>query len=165
MQFENAHLTRSVLWFGPIDYCYGSGSNATKLVRRPLESNDDIYAMSQKLSKYLKANFNSCLVNLYENESQTVPKHSDDEPIFGTDPVIASLSFGASRRFIIEPKPIRLRSTVQHLQAIRSQYVFCLEDGDLLVMRGPMQRYWNHSVPKEISPCGPRINLTFRNVV
>lgn len=97
-----------------------------------------------------------------------VPKHSDDEPMFGEDPIIASLSFGATRRFIVEPKQDDFSQRVyktQHLKSLKSRYVFSLADGDLLVMRGPMQRYWNHSVPKETIPCGPRINLTFRNVV
>ena len=165
LSFNRAHLTRSVIWFGPCDYHYGSGLNATTLTQRPLESDLDILHLSEKLSHYLNASFNSCLVNLYNDQNQMVPAHSDDEPIFGFNPVIASLSFGATRRFVFESKPPRKSLAEQHLKSIRSRYVFALGNGDLIVMRGPTQLYWNHSVPKESSPCGPRINLTFRNVV
>ena len=165
LNFTKAHHTRSVIWFGPVDYFYGS----VNLRKCPIESNDTIYNLSEKLSNYLHANFNSCLVNLYMDESQMVPKHSDDEAIFGNDPVIASLSFGAARKFIIEPKndeKSRKRYyETQYLKSIKSRFTFCLSDGDLLVMRGAMQRYWNHSVPPETTSCGPRINLTFRNVI
>ena len=167
LDFQKAHLTRSVLWFGPVEYTYGSVRNTTKLPQLSLESNIDINSLATKLSLHLDANFNSCLVNFYADETQTVPRHSDDEPMFGPEPVIASLSFGATRRFVIEPKskPSKRGKDTQYLKSIKSQYSFCLGDGDLLVMRGPMQQYWNHSVPQESSPCGPRINLTFRNVI
>lgn len=162
LDFNKAHLTRSVIWFGPRDYQYGL---YTTLPKRPLESNVDILNLSEKLSLYLDASFNSCLVNLYNDQTQMVPPHSDDEPIFGMNPVIASLSFGATRRFVFEPKPPVHSLKGYNMKSIKSRYVFELGDGDLIVMRGPTQRFWNHSVPRENFPCGPRINLTFRNVV
>ena len=84
-----------------------------------------------------------------------VPKHSDDEQLFGDDPIIASLSLGSARRFILESK----------LRSDYSEHCFLLEAGDLLIMKGQTQKYWVHSVPPEKTKCGPRINLTFRNVV
>ena len=64
-----------------------------------------------------------------------VPKHADDEKLFGEDPVIASLSLGASRRFILESK----------LRSNSSKHCFLLQAGDLLVMKGQTQKYWLHS--------------------
>ena len=165
LDFQKAHLTRSVIWFGPVDYTYGSAPNSTNLKQRPLESDKFIVYLCEKLGRHLNSKFNSCLVNLYEDETQTIPRHSDDEPMFGVDPVIASLSFGALRKFVVESKSNRSFNAQQHLKSIKSRYVFPLGDGDLLVMKGAMQRFWNHSVPAENSQCGPRINLTFRNVV
>ena len=165
LDFEKAHLTRSVIWFGPVSYTYGSGPNTTNLMQRPLESDEFIVYLCNKLGRHLNSTFNSCLVNLYENETQTVPRHSDDESMFGVDPVIASLSFGATRRFVVESKCSRALNVEQHLKSVKSRYVFPLGDGDLLVMKGSMQRFWNHSIPAESFKCGPRINLTFRNVV
>lgn len=170
LSFESAHKTRSVFWFGPIDYIYGSGNSRTELKKCPIETHKTINELGKKLGRTVRKGitFNSCLVNFYENETKMVPKHSDDEVIFDVDPVIASLSFGAARRFIIEPKndenSLKRYNDSQFLKSIKSRYVFCLSDGDLIVMSGSMQRYWNHSVPPETLTCGPRINLTFRSV-
>lgn len=49
--------------------------------------------------------FNSLLCNLYRNEKDSVDWHSDDEPSLGRCPVIASLSFGATRTFEMRRKP------------------------------------------------------------
>ena len=76
----------------------------------------------------------------------------DDEPELGPAPVIASASFGAPRRFLLRPK--RGGASVP----------IVLEPGSLLVMRGPTQRHWLHSVPPTRRPVGPRINLTFRRI-
>jgi alkylated DNA repair dioxygenase AlkB len=81
--------------------------------------------------------------------------HSDDEPELGARPIIASLSFGEERMFIMKhrvnklAKPVRLR----------------LESGSLLLMKGETQLYWKHGIAKESRPCGPRINLTFRRII
>ena len=153
--FKNAHVGRSVLWFGPIDYTYG----ATTLKRQELDSNRHISKFAVRLSEVLGVRFNSCLVNSYEDEKSFVPKHSDDESLFGIDPTIASLSIGETRRFILEP------SSKYGPKSIKSKYTFLLQSGDLLVMKGQTQRYWVHSVPQETYPCSPRFNLTFRRVV
>ena len=97
--FKNAHVGRSVLWFGPIDYTYG----ATTLKRRDLDSNRHILKFAVRLSEVLGVRFNSCLVNSYKDEKSFAPKHSDNESLFGLDPTIASLSIGETRRFILEP--------------------------------------------------------------
>lgn len=95
--------------------------------------------------------FNSVLLNQYRNERDSVSWHSDDEPELGVNPVIASVSFGATRRFQFKHKhDPHLRATVD------------LTHGSLLVMAGPTQHYWKHQIPKSTRPHGSRINLTFR---
>ena len=79
--------------------------------------------------------------------------HSDDEPELGPDPVIASLSLGAERRFLL-----RMRSD----HAVKTEWR--LGDGDLLVMRGDCQRVAQHALPKMAGVKAERINLTFRSV-
>jgi len=98
--------------------------------------------------------FNSVLCNLYRGGSDSMGWHSDDEPELGTEPVIASLSFGAARRF-------RLR----HKRDARWRLELDLEPGSLLLMRGGTQRHYKHDLPKTARAVGERINLTFRLIL
>lgn len=97
--------------------------------------------------------FNSVLLNLYRDGRDGMGWHSDDEPELGPDPVIASVSLGATRRF-------RMR----HRRRKREVVAIDLEHGSVLLMRGPTQHHWLHAVPKTTRPVGERINLTFRQV-
>lgn len=99
--------------------------------------------------------FNSVLLNLYRNEQDSVSWHSDNEAELGDKPVIASLSLGATRIFKLRHK----RRKEQKRVALE------LTDGSLLLMAGTTQKYWQHAIEKERHACGPRINLTFRNIV
>lgn len=97
--------------------------------------------------------FNSVLVNYYRDGRDSVGFHADDEPELGPerdDIVIASLSLGARRRFVLKHKK----------RAVRLSYE--LGEGALLVMRGRTQLDWVHALPKTALATGPRINLTFR---
>jgi len=101
--------------------------------------------------------FNSVLLNLYRTGQDSMGWHADDEPELGPNPVIASLSLGATRRFRFKSRyPQQLAHAPVGLE---------LASGSLLVMRGPTQRNWLHAVPKTAVPTGPRLNLTFRRVV
>ncbi|MES2117872.1 MAG: alpha-ketoglutarate-dependent dioxygenase AlkB [Pseudomonadota bacterium] len=97
--------------------------------------------------------FNSVLLNYYRDERDSMGFHSDDEPELGPEPAIASVSFGAPRTFILKHK--RLPRTVK----------LALGNGSLLLMAGTLQRHWRHGINKERTPCGPRINLTFRTIL
>ena len=97
--------------------------------------------------------FNSVLLNLYRDGNDSVAWHSDDEPELGVEPLIASVSLGATRSF-------QLRHQVDETQRIEVE----LTHGSLLVMRGPTQRCWKHQVPKTALDVGPRFNLTFRTI-
>ena len=165
LPFENMHRSRSAIWFGPVDYAYSSVNLNTKGC---LESNPDLKNLARRLYKKLNCSFNSCLINLYKNEHENCGWHADDEEIFGGNPTIASISLGCTRRFQIQPFPLSdHRSYRQNLfsKSCSTRHEFELIHGELLVMRGDMQKYWQHSVPKESFRCGARLNLTFRNVV
>ena len=99
------------------------------------------------------ASFNSVLVNLYRDGHDSVSWHSDNEEINGSEPVIASVSLGATRRFDLRHKETG--------ETVRVD----LEDGSLLVMSGLSQHCWVHQIAKTKSKVGPRINLTFRQVI
>jgi alkylated DNA repair dioxygenase AlkB len=96
--------------------------------------------------------FNSVLLNLYRDGRDSVSWHADDEPGLGPEPVIASLSLGAARRFLLRHRHTRARVAV------------VLGHGSCLVMSGAIQHHWQHQVPKTARPVGPRINLTFRRM-
>ena len=98
--------------------------------------------------------FNSLLANCYRDGKDSMGWHADDEPELGPRPVIASLSLGASRRFLF-------RSKSDH----RRKLELLLEHGSLLIMAGSTQHFWQHSVPRSRGVNGPRINLTFRQIL
>ncbi|GMH42166.1 hypothetical protein BSKO_10085 [Bryopsis sp. KO-2023] len=101
-----------------------------------------------------KLDFNCVLMNYYRDGEDNVAWHADDEPLFGQNPTIGSVSFGARRDFI-------LRSNSDALQ----KFVYKLGGGDILVMKGTTQELYKHSVPKRKSIGLGRINLTFRKIV
>jgi alkylated DNA repair dioxygenase AlkB len=99
------------------------------------------------------AEYNSVLVNLYRDGNDSVSWHSDNEEINGSEPTIASVSLGETRRFDLRHK--------ESGETVRVD----LEDGSLLVMSGLSQHCWVHQIAKTKTKVGPRINLTFRRVV
>ena len=100
----------------------------------------------------LQAGFNSVLANLYRDGADRLGFHRDSEPELGPEPLIASVSLGATRRF-------RMRA-----REGAGTFGIDLTHGSLLVMWGPTQRNWLHAVPPTAREVGPRINLTFRRV-
>lgn len=96
--------------------------------------------------------FNSVLLNLYRDGRDSVSWHADNEPGLGRNPVIASLSLGATRRFQLKHRRSKERVRVD------------LTHGSCLVMAGATQHHWLHQIPKTARPVGPRINLTFRTM-
>lgn len=120
-----------------------------KLTPEPWKA--ELLELNKKLEEKLGMHFTSVLVNLYRHGNDSVSWHCDDEPGLGTNPVIASISLGASRTF-------KLRNLAD--KTIKKDLM--LENGSLLVMQGETQHKWEHHVPKEPNEVNPRINLTFR---
>jgi alkylated DNA repair dioxygenase AlkB len=97
--------------------------------------------------------FNSVLLNYYRNERDSMGMHSDDEAELGPEPAIASVSFGATRTFILRHK------------ASKRSVKLPLTSGSMLLMAGRTQANWAHGINKETRSCGPRLNLTFRKII
>ena len=97
--------------------------------------------------------FNSCLCNLYHNGEETMGWHSDGEKDLKKHGAIASLSFGAERKFAFKHKQTKEKCE------------FLLEHGSLLVMTGTTQEHWLHRLPPTKKIKTPRVNLTFRTIV
>jgi len=97
--------------------------------------------------------FDAVLCNLYRDGADSMGWHADDERELGPRPVIASVSLGAPRRFLLRHRTDR-----------QLRHGMNLEPGSLLVMQGETQRHWQHAVPKTRRAVAPRINLTFRRL-
>ena len=112
-------------------------------------------AIREQVQRLTAQSFNSVLLNLYRDGSDAMGWHSDDEAELGRDPVIASVSLGAVRRFSLRHR--------RHKDVERMDLP--LEHGSLLLMAGSTQHHWHHSLPRARRVMQPRINLTFRNVL
>jgi len=137
-------------WIGDADASYTY--SRTRFV--PRAWTPVLAALRDELAERFELRFNSVLANLYRDGRDSTGWHSDDEPELGDEPVIASLSFGATRRF-----RFRSRETLKVAGAIE------LAHGSLLVMRGGTQRLYQHDLPKVASVAELRLNLTFRRIL
>jgi alkylated DNA repair dioxygenase AlkB len=136
-------------WVGDADAAYRySGS-----LFQPRPWTPALAAVRERLQRELAQPFNSVLANRYRTGADAMGWHSDDEPELGAQPLIASISLGARRRFLLKHR---------HYTAPRLSLE--LEPGSLLLMGGDMQRHWKHALPRTARPVGERINLTFRRV-
>lgn len=138
-------LPRLTAWYGDGLYTYSG------ITMHPRPWTKALLEIKRKVEEPAGTRFNSVLLNLYRNERDSVSWHSDDEPEVGMNPIIGSVSFGATRTFQFKHKIRKyLRAAID------------LTHGSLLVMKGTTQHCWLHRIPKTSRPCGPRINLTFR---
>lgn len=143
-------LPRLTAWYGDLrtHYTY-SGIHLNALAWTPT-----LLALKSRVETVAGTAFNSVLLNYYRDHRDSVGFHSDDERELGERPIIASVSVGEERTFILKHK------TGPTLKPVRLN----LASGSLLLMKGETQRYWKHGVHKEACPCGPRVNLTFRHI-
>lgn len=140
---------RKVAWYGDHPYLY-TYSNTTK---KALPWTPELLALKQKAEELTGTVFNSCLLNLYHDGQEGMAWHSDNEKSLGVNTVIASLSFGAERKFAFKHKNTKAMLALQ------------LEAGSLLVMQGTTQTYWLHRLPPTTKVLRPRVNLTFRTII
>jgi alkylated DNA repair dioxygenase AlkB len=107
-------------------------------------------AVKQRTEEVAGARFNSLLLNLYRDGQDSIGFHTDAEPELGVNPVVATVSLGSERDFVL-----RHRKSKEKL-------IYRLTHGSMLVMGGASQHHWLHGVPKTEEPVGERISLTFR---
>ena len=153
MYGRKVHVPRLEAWFGDHDSNYSySGIAMHTQPWTPLLAaiRDDMQQLAAPLGG---PTFNSVLVNMYRDGNDGVAWHADDEPELGVEPVIASVSLGASRRF-----QLRRRDDAAERREVD------LHHGDVVLMYGLTQALWLHQVPKTARTVGPRINLTFRTI-
>jgi alkylated DNA repair dioxygenase AlkB len=138
-----------VAWYATsnIDYTY---SNISK---KALPFTPVLLSLKQIVEQKTGETYNACLLNLYQNGSEGMGWHSDDEKELEPMASIASLSLGAERKFSLKHK--------QNKQTVS----VILENGSLLEMKNETQLFWKHALPKTTKVLGPRINLTFRKMV
>jgi alkylated DNA repair dioxygenase AlkB len=146
-KFMGHAVPREEVWIGP--YAYQFSGRAIEPARWTAE----IEAVKEKIRAHYSGDYNSVLLNRYANERDSVSWHSDDEPEMDSENPIASLSLGASRAFLI--RRVSSKKPVQ---------TYVLTSGSLLVMPPGFQQRYQHCVPKSKTPCGPRVNLTFRRM-
>jgi alkylated DNA repair dioxygenase AlkB len=141
---------RLTAWYGDAGKSYSySGIDLD-----PLPWTKTLLQIREMVQKLAHERFNSVLLNYYRDHRDGMGFHSDDEPDLGPTPVIASLSLGATRTFILKHKFRR------ELKPVRLE----LPSGSLLLMKGQTQTFWKHGIDKLTKPCGPRVNLTFRRI-
>jgi len=139
---------RKVAWYGdrPYEYTY------SHVRKNALPWTDELLRIKDIIEKESGETYNSCLLNLYHTGEEGMAYHSDDEIDLKKHGAIASISFGADRKFSFRHKKTKERIDI------------LLENGSLLMMKGVTQSYWAHKLPPTKKVHTPRINLTFRTI-
>ena len=140
---------RKVAWYGEKQFEY-TYSNNTKLA---LPWTKELLELKELVEQKTNETFNSCLLNLYHTGEEGMAWHSDGEKDLKKNGAIASLSFGAERKFAFKHKTSK--ETVS----------LVLEHGSLLIMKDQTQTNWLHRLPPTKRIFTPRVNLTFRTIV
>lgn len=140
---------RKVAWYGDETFSY-QYSGKTKIAEKWLDFLESIKSTVEEISA---CRFNSCLLNLYHNGTEAMNWHSDNEKEILENSPIASISFGAERKF-----GFKHNETKEEISLI-------LENGSLLMMKDEIQKHWKHKLYASSKIKEPRINLTFRTIV
>jgi alkylated DNA repair dioxygenase AlkB len=140
---------RKVAWYGDANYNY-TYSNTTKQALPWTAALLELKALAEATTG---ETYNSCLLNLYHDGNEGMAWHSDGEKDLKKNGAIASLSFGAERKFAFKHK--ETKETISRI----------LQNGSLLVMKDQTQTHWLHRLPPTKLINKPRVNLTFRTIV
>src|SRR5512135_1962381 len=143
-------VPRLTAWYGDegLRYIYSGIENVALRWTAPL------LEVKRAVEPPCGVTFNSVLLNRYRTGKDSVSWHADDEAEFGERPVIASVSFGGTRKFQLKHKRRKdLKASIE------------LTHGSLLIMRGGTQANWLHQIPKTAKRVEERVNLTFRAIV
>lgn len=146
MYGKKIDFPRLTAWYGNNDKPYSFSG----ITLQPLPWTGEILTIKSKIEPIAKTAFNSVLLNLYRDGNDSISWHTDAEKELGINPVIASVNFGATRKF-----------QLRHIKT-KEKLEIELTHGSLLIMQGELQHFWQHQVPKTNKIVGERINLTFR---
>jgi alkylated DNA repair dioxygenase AlkB len=142
--WDKEYLTpRLTAWYGDTDKIAGT-----------MPWTPDLQTVREMVEPLAGIKFNSVLLNYYRDGHDSVAWHSDKESIMGSQPVIASVSFGQVRSFDI-------RNKADH----QERYSVKLEHGSFLLMKAGLQEGWEHRIAKSAKAMKTRVNLTFRLVI
>ncbi|MFT4019162.1 MAG: alpha-ketoglutarate-dependent dioxygenase AlkB [Agriterribacter sp.] len=146
MYGKKINFPRLTAWYGDNDkpYSFSGITLSTKVW------NEELVSIKSKIEPIAKVGFNSVLLNRYRDGNDSISWHTDAEKELGINPVIASVNFGATRKF-----------QLRHIKT-KEKLEIELTHGSLLIMQGELQHFWQHQVPKTSQKVGERINLTFR---
>lgn len=139
---------RKVAWYAerPFEYTY------SKVTKQALPFTTDLLKIKEHIEEITGETYNSCLLNLYHNGSEGMAWHSDGEKDLMKNGAIASVTFGAERKFGFKHK-----ETKEVISLI-------LQHGSVLVMKDETQTHWLHRLPPTKMKHRPRVNLTFRTI-
>ncbi len=146
MYGKKIDFPRLTAWYGNNDKPYSFSG----ITLQPLPWTSEILTIKSKIESIAKTEFNSVLLNLYRDGNDSISWHTDAEKELGINPIIASVNFGATRKF-----------QLRHIKT-KEKLEIELTHGSLLIMQGELQHFWQHQVPKTSKVVGERINLTFR---
>lgn len=147
--FGKHYITRrEVAFYGTkeLEYRY------SKSVKTSLSFTKELLKIKRIVEDISRTNYNACLLNLYPSGNEGMGWHSENESSIVKNSSIASVSFGAERKFLLKHKTLAYSSSI------------LLEHGSLLVMENETQQYWLHRLPLSKRIQQPRINLTFRQM-
>uniref|UniRef100_A0A6C0EKY1 Fe2OG dioxygenase domain-containing protein n=1 Tax=viral metagenome TaxID=1070528 RepID=A0A6C0EKY1_9ZZZZ len=175
----NKSIYREQLWFQKDNkyFCNEWSKRYPRWESNPYESvllnlqNDLQYRLSNLNLNYKSVQqpiINSCLINKYRDENDSIKPHRDTEITFGTNPTIIGLSIGSERKIKIKRLIYDAENTGVILYDNKKSHLnfdVSLENGSLFIMAGASQKYFSHEIPKEDYLCSERFSLTFREVV
>ena len=148
MYGKTLDFPRLTAWYGDNDKPYSFSG----ITLKPETWTATLLEIKQQIETKAQVHFNSVLLNLYRNGNDSISWHTDAEKELGINPTIASVNFGATRKF-----QFRHNTTNEKIE-------LNLSHGSLLIMQGELQHYWQHQVPKTKQVVKERINLTFRTI-
>lgn len=146
MYGKQVDFPRLTAWYGDNDKPYSFSG----ITLQPKLWSKELVEIKEKIKPISKVQFNSVLLNRYRSGNDSISWHTDAEKELGQNPVIASVNFGATRKF-----------QLRHIET-KEKIEIELTHGSLLIMQGELQHFWQHQVPKTSKVVNERINLTFR---
>ncbi len=147
---KDINLPRKTAWYGDMDKSY----TFSGIHLNPEPWTPTLLEVKERIEDVAGVEFNSVLLNLYRHGNDGISWHTDEEPELGENPVIGSVSFGGTRKFMFRHRQDKdIKAEVE------------LTDGSFLLMAGETQHFWQHQIPKTSRYVEPRINLTFRVIL